>query len=130
MNFYCKLPTLSDNHFAPDLRDRRPSSPRPRSGARFCTCFSLPTFATGGVELSRNAECAPICCRLRSGAYGIIVLAGSLAYPFSVSGPHNGTITPMVNGGYSTLRMLAKPAKWSELDRTFTLKCIFNTPFI
>jgi hypothetical protein len=22
------------------------------------------------VELSRNAECAPICCRLRSGAYG------------------------------------------------------------
>ena len=60
---YCKLPTLSGNHFAPDLRDRRPSSPRPRSGARFCACFSLPTSATG-AELSGNAECAPICCRL------------------------------------------------------------------
>ena len=54
---YCKLPTLSDNHFAPDLRDRRPSSPRPRSGARFCACFSLPTFATGGGAFQERGMC-------------------------------------------------------------------------
>ena len=54
---YCKLPTLSDNHFAPDLRDRRPSSPRPRSGARFCACFSLPTSATGGGAFQERGMC-------------------------------------------------------------------------
>ena len=56
-NCYCKLPTLSDNHFAPDLRDRHPSSPRPRSGARFCACFSLPTFATGGGAFQERGMC-------------------------------------------------------------------------
>ena len=54
---YCKLPTLSDNHFAPDLRDRLPSSPRPRSGARFCACFSLPTFATGVGAFQERGMC-------------------------------------------------------------------------
>ena len=34
------------------------------------------------------------------------------------------TITPMVDGSYSTLRMFAKPAEWSEFNRTLTLKCI------
>jgi hypothetical protein len=48
---------LSDNHFAPDLRDRRPSSPRPRSGARFYACFSLPTFATGGGAFQERGMC-------------------------------------------------------------------------
>eukprot|EP01046_Picozoa_sp_COSAG06_P006087 COSAG06_NODE_282_length_18378_cov_85.787461_9_plen_105_part_00 len=55
--YYCKLPTLSDNHFAPDLRDRHPSSPRSRSGARFCACFSLPTSATGGGAFQERGMC-------------------------------------------------------------------------
>ena len=68
---YCKLPTLSGNHFAPGLRDRRPSSPRPRSGARFCACFSLPTFATGGGAFQERGMCPHL----------LSLKVGSLRYP-------------------------------------------------
>ena len=55
---------------------------------------------------------------------GHILIHGVACYHAFESILDHGPVTPMVNGGYSTLRMLAKPAKWSELDRTLTLKCI------
>ena len=50
-----------------DLRDRRPSSPRPRSGARFCACVSLPTFATGGGA-SHGRGMRPYLLSLKAGS--------------------------------------------------------------
>jgi len=71
--FLCKLPTLSDNHFAPDLHDKRPSSPRPGSGAQLiewlCHTKPRPFFTRGGSD--RTAVEQPRSSRLgyRHGAH-------------------------------------------------------------
>ena len=90
-NDYCKLPTLSDNHFAPDLRDRLPSSPRPRSGARFCACFSLPTFATGGGAFQERGMCP----------YLLSLKVGSLRYG---GGVRAWLVSPALSRGFRALR--------------------------